>query len=232
VLGEDRAAGLGQLRGRGVDRRAPGAHHRRAVGLLGERRGDLPDLAAEPELGAANASAEPHWPAPVSVVSRFTPGLGVVVRLRHGGVGLVAAGGGDALVLEVDARRGVEQLLEVAWPGTAARAPQRVDVADRLGDLDVALGETSCSISAIGNSGARRRGRSARGCRGAAAAAAAPAGRRRRCTSGSGSRSRRAGSWSGVRHQGSSSVGPRPGPSGSDPSPPAPCRRNRGIGGA
>ena len=32
-------------------------------------------VTSSPNRAPAKASAEPHWPAPVSVVSRFTPSL-------------------------------------------------------------------------------------------------------------------------------------------------------------
>jgi hypothetical protein len=64
-----RAAGLGQSLGGAVDRRAPGLDHRAPVGLLVVADADHEDLALEPNRRQASASAEPHWPAPVSVTS-------------------------------------------------------------------------------------------------------------------------------------------------------------------
>ena len=86
-----------------------------------------------PNSRQASASAEPHWPAPVSVASLRTPAALVVVGLRDGGVRLVRAGRRDALVLVVDVRRGVELALQPAGAVAAAsgaracrsRAPPR-----------------------------------------------------------------------------------------------------------
>ena len=51
------------------------------------------------------------------------PLLLVVVRLRHGGVGLVRAGGRDALVLVIDTCRGAECLLETMRTEEGRRPP-------------------------------------------------------------------------------------------------------------
>ena len=88
---------------------------------------------SSPNSLQANASDEPHCPAPVSVASLLDAGLRVLVRLRHGGVRLVRAGGRDALVLVVDVRRAYRARAPGAGRGTAAsgatacrpRAPPR-----------------------------------------------------------------------------------------------------------
>ena len=68
------------------------------------------------------------------------PCLLVVPGLRHRGVRLVRARRRDAFVLEIDLRRRAERLLETARADERRRPPHAVDVADRLGDLDRALG--------------------------------------------------------------------------------------------
>ena len=67
-------------------------------------------------------------------------GLGVVPGLRHGGVGLVAAGGRDAFVLVVDLGRRAQRLLQAVGADQRGRPPQLEDLAHRLGDRDLALG--------------------------------------------------------------------------------------------
>jgi hypothetical protein len=52
----------------------------------------------------------------------------------------VGAGGGDALVLEVDLGRRAEELLEAAGAVQRGAAPLAVDVADRLRNLNPAVG--------------------------------------------------------------------------------------------
>ena len=64
----------------------------------------------------------------------------VVVGLRHRGVRLVAAGGADALILEVDVRRGIERLLQAVRADQRRRPPQPIDVAHLFGNLDPPLG--------------------------------------------------------------------------------------------
>ena len=139
VLGEVAAAGLGQVAGGAVHLAAEGPHQHAAVGLLVERRTDLPDLAVEPENAAGKGERGSPLPGaglggqPAYAVDR------VVVGLRHGGVGLVRADGRDALVLVVDVRGGVERLLEAAGAVQRRRPPQPVDVEHLAGDVDVAL---------------------------------------------------------------------------------------------
>ena len=96
-------------------------------------------LHCRPKNEQACASAEPHWPAPVSVARRATLLLLVVVGLRHRRVRLVAPRRAHALVLVVDARRRIERLLEPPRAIERGGAPQAQDVAHLVGDLDPAL---------------------------------------------------------------------------------------------
>ena len=123
-----------------MDGRAPGLHHRPAVGLLVVADADHEHLALEVE----QLAGERQRRAPLAGA-----GLGgelahalalVVVGLRDGGVRLVRAGGRDALVLVVDVRGGVERALEAVRAVERRRAPQLVDLAHLLGDLDLGLG--------------------------------------------------------------------------------------------
>ena len=103
------------------------------------------------------------------------PGLGVLVRLRDRGVRLVRARRGDALVLVVDVRRGIERLLEAAGAEQRRRPPQPVDVADVVRDLDLGLGGDLLARSApSGTAASDRRVRRAPSCRDAAAARGSP----------------------------------------------------------
>ena len=92
-----------------------------------------------PKSAQAYDSAVPHWPAPVSVVSRRDAVQRVVVDLRDRGVGLVRAGRRDALVLVVDPRRRAQLLLPAAGAEERARPVLLVDVEHRPRDLDVPL---------------------------------------------------------------------------------------------
>ena len=119
--------------------RAERLHHDPAVRLLVVGRADLPHLALEAEQRAG----EGQRGAPLAGAGLGgelpDPGLGVVVRLRHGGVRLVRAGGRDALVLVVDPRRRAERLLQPVRPVQRRRPPQPVDVEHLVGDVDVPL---------------------------------------------------------------------------------------------
>ena len=63
----------------------------------------------------------------------------VEIGLGDGGVGLVAAGGADALVLVINVRGRLQGLLEAHRAQQRRGPPQRVNVAHRLRDFDPAL---------------------------------------------------------------------------------------------
>ena len=86
-----RAAGLGRVRGRAVDGRPPGLHHRAAVGLLVVARADHPHLALEPEQLAGERQRRSPLAGAGLGRELLDPGLGVLVRLGDGGVRLVRA---------------------------------------------------------------------------------------------------------------------------------------------
>ena len=92
-----------------------------------------------PNSPPAKASAEPHWPAPVSVESLLDALLLVVPGLRHRGIRLVRARRRDAFVLEIDLGRRLQRLFQPARADERRRPPHAVDVADRLRDVDGAL---------------------------------------------------------------------------------------------
>jgi hypothetical protein len=69
----------------------------------------------------------------------FGAGDLVVVGLGDGGVGLVAAGGGDAFVLVVNPRGGLEDLLEPPRAVQRRRPPQRKNLQHLARDVDPPL---------------------------------------------------------------------------------------------
>jgi hypothetical protein len=93
-----------------------------------------------PNIWPAKAIDEPHWPAPVSVVSSLGAGQLVEVGLRHGGIGLVRTGRRNAFVLVEDLGRRAQHLLQAQRAAQRRRAPQRIDLAHFFGNGDPALG--------------------------------------------------------------------------------------------
>ena len=137
---EDAATCLRALARRGDDLGPPGVHHQLAIGLLVVADSDHVDLAAEAE--PLTGEGERAAPLARAGLGRdpFDPLLGVVIGLGDRGVGLVRARGAAALVLVVDARRSIEHTLELVGAKERGRPPQRIGLADPLGDLDVTLG--------------------------------------------------------------------------------------------
>ena len=179
-----RAPGLGPVGGAAVHRRAPHLHHRAAVGLLVVARADHEDLAlhAHQPAGEGKRGA----PLPGTGLGREPAHalLAVVVGLRHGRVGLVRARRRGALVLVVDVRRGIELALEAPRPVQRRRAPQLVDLAHLVGDLDLRLGRDLLRDQAhredrrevVGARRALRRGAAAARARRAGPASGSPSG--------------------------------------------------------
>ena len=96
--------------------------HHPAVRLRVVRSADLPHLALEAEHRAGHRQRRAPLPGAGLGGQPAYALLGVVERLRHRGIRLVAAGRADALVLVVDVRRRAERLLEPVRPVQAARA--------------------------------------------------------------------------------------------------------------
>ena len=140
---DGRAEGAG-VRGV-VDRRrdhaaAPRLHHHPPVRLLLVRRPHHVDLALHVEQGAGQGQR-----APPLARSRLggQPGhalLLVVEGLGDGGVRLVRAGRRHRFVLEVDAGRRAEGLLQPAGADQRRGAPRAQDVEDLARDVDPRLG--------------------------------------------------------------------------------------------
>ncbi len=138
-VGEDLSTRLGQAGGAAVHGRAERLHHRAPVGLAVVRRPHLPHLALEPVLRAGEGQG--RAPLARARLGRQRPDAAarVVVGLRHRGVGLVRARGGDALVLVVDAGRRAQRPLEAVRPVQRRRPPEPVDVEHLVGDVDVGV---------------------------------------------------------------------------------------------
>ena len=121
------------------DLRAPQLDHRAPERLLLVRDANHVHLALEADqLARERERASPLTGAGLGREPRPALLL-VVVRLRHGGVRLVAAGRADALVLVEDARLRSHSLLEPARPVERRGTPEAVHVEDLLGDLDLRL---------------------------------------------------------------------------------------------
>ena len=147
-----------------MDGAAGGLDHRPAVGLLVIGDADHEDLALEvEELAGKGERRAPLARLPSPSRACRSPGLAVVVGLSNGGIRLVGAGGGDALVLVVDVRRGIELALQApgavgaGWGATASSVSRT-----SIRDLDQAARSRPPARSAPS-------GRSAPGLRGLAA---------------------------------------------------------------
>ena len=137
VLGQDLAADLGLHGGARRHGGAVGAHDLAAEGLLLIGALDHEDLAVEAQIGAGHGErGAPLSGAGLGGDAAQALILGVI-RLGHGGVELVRAGGVVALELVVDVRRGAQLLLEAVGANKGRGAVHLVEVAYllRYGDL-------------------------------------------------------------------------------------------------
>jgi hypothetical protein len=127
------------VRGLGEHLGAPELHHGAAVGLLVVR--DLHHVDGALEAEHLAGQGDRGAPLPGAGLGGDAPGAGqlVVIGLRHRGVGLVRAGRRDPLVLEVDPGRRAQQLLQPVGADERGGAPEPVDLAHLVGDLDPAL---------------------------------------------------------------------------------------------
>ncbi len=139
LLGEDRAPRVRLFRGARDDARTVGLHQPAPVGLLVVRDLDHVDVDLEPEDGAGERERRsPLARAGLRREARHAFLL-VVEGLCDRGVRLVRAGGRDALVLVVDAGRGIERLLQAAGAVERCRPPLAIDRPHLLGDRDEAI---------------------------------------------------------------------------------------------
>ncbi len=135
ILLQRLAAGVGEVRRRGVDGGAPGLHEQAAIGLL--LVADLHHV--DRALHAIETAGEGERAAPLAGAGLGGDALDarelVVVGLRDGGVRLVAAGRAEAFVLVVDAGGSAERLLQPMGAEERAGAPEPVDVLHVVRDL-------------------------------------------------------------------------------------------------
>ena len=139
-LGENRPAGRGFLGRRGHAARPVGFHQCPPVGFLVVGNPHHEHLHVDAEQRAGEGQRGTPLPGTGFSGDARDPGFLVVERLGHGGVGLMAAGWADALVLVVDARRGAERLFQPAGTIQRAGPPLPVDVPHRLWNFDVPFG--------------------------------------------------------------------------------------------
>ena len=118
---------------------APGLHHEPPERLLVEADADHVDLAFQAEEAARHG--ERAAPLARAGLGRqpLDAELLVIISLRHGRVGLVAAGGRDALVLVVDFRGRAQRLLQPRRAAERRRPPQPEDFEDFFRDIDPPL---------------------------------------------------------------------------------------------
>src|SRR6478609_3840092 len=136
---EDRTAALRVARRARHDLRAPELDHRAPERLLVVRDANHVDLALEPDQLARERKRTPPLAGASLRREARTALLLVVVRLRDGGVRLVAPWRADALVLVEDPRPRPRGLLEPVCPVERRRAPEAVDVEDLLGNRDLCV---------------------------------------------------------------------------------------------
>jgi hypothetical protein len=139
ILLEDLLAGLGVRARARHDLGAEGLHQDAPIRLLLIGDLDHVDLALQAEEAAGlRQGRAPLAGAGLGRQARDALLL-VVVRLRDGRVGLVAARRAHALVLVVDVGRRIERLLEPARAIERRGPPQAQDVPHLVGDLDPPL---------------------------------------------------------------------------------------------
>ena len=136
---QDGAAAIGLVRRRRDAARAIGLHQRAAVRLLIERHPHLEDQHVDAEQRAGEGERRAPLPGAGLGAQPLDTGLLVVPGLRDRGVGLVRARRRDAFVFEVDFGGSAELLLEAARADQGRRPPHPIDVAHRLGNVDVTL---------------------------------------------------------------------------------------------
>src|SRR5437763_12328216 len=139
MLAQHLATRLRAVRGAGEHFGAIGLDHGAPVGLLLVAGLDHVDGALEPEQRAGERQrAAPLASAGLRRQSADAFGL-VVVGLSDSRIGLMAAGWAGAFVFVVHMRGRIERPLEAERPIEWGRAPQPVDVAYLVRDLDARL---------------------------------------------------------------------------------------------
>jgi len=128
------------IAGAGEDLGAPGVHHHAAVRFLVVADAHHVDRAFHSEELAGQSQGAAPLSGPRLGGQPLDAGALVVVGLRHGGVGLMAAGRAGAFVLVIDMRRGVERLFETARAVERRGPPEPVDVHHLARNVDLRLG--------------------------------------------------------------------------------------------
>ena len=128
------------IAGAGENLGAPGVHQHAAVWFLIVADPHHVDRTFHPEeLAGQRQRAAPLSGARLGS-QPLDAGALVVVRLRHGRIGLVAARRASAFVLVIDVRRGIERLFEVPRAVERRGAPQAVDIHHLARNVDLRLG--------------------------------------------------------------------------------------------
>ncbi len=123
IVAQDRPARFGRVAGAGNAGSAPGLHHVFAIRLLLIARFDHVHLAFKAELGTGEGQRRAPLARAGFRREAFYARRLVVVGLGDGRVGLVAACGRQALVLEIDPRRRLERFFKAIRPLKGGRTP-------------------------------------------------------------------------------------------------------------
>ena len=137
VLRENGTADIRGVRWAGRDACAVGAHDLAAEGLLLIRALDHEDLQVKPQIRAGHGKGRAPLTGARLGRNALESLLFGVIRLRDGGVQLVAAGGIVALEFVIDLRRGSELFLEAVRAYQRRRTVHLVEIADLLRDGDI-----------------------------------------------------------------------------------------------
>src|ERR1035437_10236195 len=134
------AAGMGMVARAGENFGAPDVHHHAAVWLLVVTAPHHVHGAFHAEKLACQGQRAAPLPRPGFGGQPLDARALVVVRLRHRGIRLVAAGRTGAFVFEIDARRRIKQLLQAARRKERGGPPQAIDIHHFARDIDQRLG--------------------------------------------------------------------------------------------
>ena len=155
IFGQNVAAGLGFGARAGDTIAAPDLHHQLAEGLLVKADAHHKDLAFQPDQLAGKRQGRTPLAGAGFGGQPFDAELLIVPRLRHGGIGLVAAGGAECF-----------HLCNRSWPASPGTAPDTPHGASGAGRQRYRISRissgisihrwvlTSCSMIFIGKTGA------------------------------------------------------------------------------
>ena len=149
-LGQNLAAYLGGVGGRGSHIGAVGPHDLAAERLLLIGALDHEHLAVQIQIGASHAQRGTPLAGAGFGGDALEALLLGVVGLRDGGVQLVAAGGVVTLELVVDLRGGLELFLQAVGPHQRGGSVHFIEIADILGNLKVGGGVVHLLLDQLG----------------------------------------------------------------------------------